>query len=238
MIATIEDILSERIKKHCLPLLREQHYKHAAMEAMLQVELALKEKGVYVGESYGRGLIRKLLKPLGREKSVKLLVPLSEDLQDDAAALFDGAFAYYRNYCAHDGSNFNERTCNRVLVLASELLDLIDASSLNFTDLGGIDGIVKSGVFGSRETLREFLKLLDGYVLPDGDAENLRDKILAKWGLEDHHLVAAIDLDLVRYQQEKYVPDIDEFLQVGNLLDEIGWFTLTDLGRKFINEAS
>ena len=44
MELTTEDLLSPRIHKHCLPLWQDGYYKHAAHEAMIQVEQALKGK--------------------------------------------------------------------------------------------------------------------------------------------------------------------------------------------------
>ena len=39
-----EELLHPRIEAKCLQLFMDKHFKHAALEAMTQVEIALKEK--------------------------------------------------------------------------------------------------------------------------------------------------------------------------------------------------
>lgn len=152
-------LLAPRITKHCLQLLQDGHFKHAAREAMVQVEMALKEKGRIEGIQYGATLIGNLF--AGKE-GVKLRVPLGEELQPKAEQYFRGVFSYYRNYTAHDGSKIGEKISLRILIIASELLDLIDASELTLADSGGVEGLVRAG-FGSTKRLRELLAVLDGY---------------------------------------------------------------------------
>jgi hypothetical protein len=72
MIMELEEILSQRIKKHCLPHFNDSHYKHAAHEAMIQVEQALKEKGRVKDKRFGTTLISSLFKFDGIEKNIKL----------------------------------------------------------------------------------------------------------------------------------------------------------------------
>jgi hypothetical protein len=62
MTMELEEILSQRIKKHCLPLFNDSHYKHAAHEAMIQMEQALKEKGRVKDKRFGTTLISSLFK--------------------------------------------------------------------------------------------------------------------------------------------------------------------------------
>ena len=130
---------------------------------MTQVELALKEKSG-VENKFGVNLCTDLF---GAGKGVKLRVPFGEESQKAAERLFAGAFAYYRNYAAHNGSNIDKRVCLRVMVLASELLDLIGASDLSFADVGGVAGLIKADVFSGRESLRNLLHLLEGYTILD-----------------------------------------------------------------------
>ena len=42
---SIKKLLAPRVVKNCVPLFKEGHFKHSAREAMVQVEIALKEKG-------------------------------------------------------------------------------------------------------------------------------------------------------------------------------------------------
>jgi len=88
----VQKLLSPRVVKHCVPLYNDGYYKHAAREAMVQVELALKEKSSVKDRKYGMQLVSNLL---GKGASVKLRVPLGDDLQPHAETLFKGAFAYY-----------------------------------------------------------------------------------------------------------------------------------------------
>lgn len=224
-----------------MPLFNDSHHKHAAHEAMIQVEQALKEKGRVNDKRFGMTLIDSLFKFEGIEKNKqlqvphKLRVPLGDELQKDAEKYFNGVFSYYRNYTAHDGSKIDQRTCLRIMLIASELLDLIDASSLSFIDLGGIDGILKATELSNKEQLLELLKLLADYNLPEGDADGLREE-LWEIGMGDFQLDAVHELDLVRYHEEKYNPSMEELMVNNDPLSEIGWFELTDLGKRVCEE--
>ena len=235
MTLELEELLSPRIKKHCMPMFRDGHYKHAAHEAMTQVEQALKEKGRVNDQRFGQTLITSLFKFWGTDKYIRLRVPLGDELQEYAESYFKGVFSYYRNYTAHDGSKIDQRTCLRIMIIASELLELIDASSLSFADLGGVDGLLKAGAFNSKEQLHELLKLLAGYHLPEGDADGLREE-LWEMGMDDFQINAVLELDLVRYHEEEYVPTLDELMSDGTPLSTIGWFELTELGEKVCDE--
>jgi uncharacterized protein (TIGR02391 family) len=229
MSESIEVQLSPRIQKHCLKLWQDAHYKHAAREAVVQVELALKEKGMVKNGKFGKTLIDSLFTVGDKHKTVKLRVPLGDDLQEQARNYFASVFAYYRNYLAHDGSKIDENSALRVLVIASELLDLIDASYLSYADLGGIEGLLKTQVFDSEEQILGMLKTCDGYALLGHDADGLRETIFECYGALDHNLDAVFELDLVRYiDTEFHDPDWG--------VDEGGWLELTDLGRQFIDE--
>lgn len=238
-----EDLLSPRIRKHCLPLWQDGYYKHAAHEAMIQVEQALKEKGLVQQKDkrFGRTLITSLFKLGGEEKSVKLRVPLGDDLQQQAEDLFHGVFSYYRNYTAHDGSKIDKSICIRVMVLASELLDLIDASALSFVDVGGVEGLIKVGPFPGRRDLLNLLLSLQNYYVPDGAIDGLVEELEDEYGLAEIHIHAAIDLDLVRYTETEYVPSLQERMMAWRDFpppDTLGHFELTDLGKKVAEEIA
>lgn len=232
MCESLDVQLSPRIQKHCLKLWQDEHYKHAAREAMIQVELALKEKGMVIDKKkFGKNLINSLF-TTGREfKNVKLRVPLSDQLQDQAKDYFAAVFAYYRNYLAHNSSNVDKNTALRVLVIASELLDLIDASSLNYTDLGGIDGLLSSGIFDSEDQLLGVLETCNGYALLDHDATGLRENLFFRYGILEQQLDAIFELDLVRYIDTDF--SISEFEIV-----EGGWLELTEVGKEFLDKIN
>mgnify|MGYP001229789752 FL=1 len=238
MILELKPLLSPRIIKHCLPLFDEGHYKQAAHEAMIQVEQALKDKSKIAGKEqlYGQSLISALFKFGSKEKHIRLRVPLGEDLQEQAEGYFKGVFSYYRNYTAHDGSQIDKSICARIMIIASELLDLIDASSLSYVDLGGVDGLIKSGVFTSRDQLFALLNFISGYIAVNGDVGGLENELWEK-GLEWSQLDAVMELDLVRYHEEDYVPTMEELLLPETTAQILGIFELTDLGWQFIENG-
>jgi uncharacterized protein (TIGR02391 family) len=231
MCESLKVQLSPRIEKHCLKLWQDEHYKHAAREAMIQVELALKEKGMVINKRFGKTLINSLFTPGQEFKNVKLRVPLSDQLQDQAKDYFGAVFAYYRNYLAHNSSNVDKNTALRVLVIASELLDLIDASSLNYEDLGGLDGLLNSGIFDTEDQLLGILKTCKGYALLDHDASGLRDNLFSEYGISEQQLDAVFELDLVRYIDTEF--SISEYEVV-----EGGWLELTEVGKEFLDEIN
>lgn len=236
MVTHSEGLLHTRILRHCFALYQDGHYKNAALEAMTQVELALKEKIQNAGISekrYGVFLVKNLF---GKDRpSIKLRVPFGDELQSAAEALFTGAFKYYRNYCAHDGSKVDQTTSFRIMILASELLDLIGATSVSFADVGGIDGIVKAGAFRDKKTLVDLLNLLDGYTMPDEEPDGFYDQFYGQ-GYSDSQLDAVLELELVQYHVAEYVPPA-ELADDPWLPETLGWYELTDLGRKALVEG-
>jgi len=236
----VVELLSPKIQKHCLPLWHDGYFKHAAHEAMILVEQALKEKGLTKEshKKYGQTLITNLFRIGGKENSVKLRVPLGEDLQLQAEEFFRGVFSYYRNYTAHDGSKIDNRISLRIMIIASELLDLIDASSLSFSDIGGVDGLLAKGIFQDKEQLLNLLTSLGGY-FPDGDIDGLREELFGKYGILEHNLEAVLELDLARYYEVDYVPDEEEMRSVwinNSPPQTLGHFELTELGEQFVSE--
>jgi len=234
------ELLSPRIQKRCLPLWRDGYFKHVAHEAMILVEQALKEKGLTKEKhkKFGQTLITSLFRIGGKENSVKLRVPLGEELQAQAEEFFQGVFSYYRNYTAHDGSKIDNRISLRIMIIASELLELIDASALSFSDIGGVDGLLAKGIFQNKEQLLTLLTSLSGH-FPDGDIDGLREELFENNGILDHHLEAVLDLDLVRYYEEDYFPDKEEMRSVWineSPPQTMGHFELTELGERFVSE--
>jgi hypothetical protein len=82
-ITSIKELLAPRIVKNCVPQFQHGYFRAAAIEAMIQVEMALKEKGKVEGNQFGVNLIKDLF---GRN-GVTLRVPLGQELQADAAKL-------------------------------------------------------------------------------------------------------------------------------------------------------
>lgn len=230
MDGQIQSLLAPRIEKNCLPLLQDRPFPSAAREAMVQVEKALKEKGKVVGhQNFGVDLVRNLFsRKTGSKSEVRLRVPLGEDMHAKAKTYFESVFCYYRNYVAHDGAHIDEKIAKRILIIASELLDLIDASELTLSDTGGIDGVVRAGGFESAGRLRRLLTLLHDYVMPESVYDGLFED-LAQNGFGDSDLEQAFELKLVEMHSSQCEFEADEFWDG---VERIEWFQLTDLGRK------
>jgi uncharacterized protein (TIGR02391 family) len=230
----LEELLSPRIVKNCWQLYLDGHYKHAAHEAMTQVEVALKEKRIVADGKYGRKLITSLFTiDNPNNQYVKLHIPLGEELQEDAKTLFKGAFGYYRNYSAHDGAKIDRRICVRVMIIASELLDLIDASFLSFSDIGGVSGLIKNSVFQNEEDIAWLLEYLEKYTVFHQDYGALYIELFENRGLDQHHVNALLNLELIRYEESTFHPTFEE-TQMGLDQTDIGSFILTDLGKQFV----
>jgi hypothetical protein len=225
ILIKLDELIHERIWANCSDLFSAGHFKEAAREAMIQVEKALKEKCPVPTKLYGVGLVRHLL---STEKGMTLRVPFGDDLQDKARLLFEGAFSYYRNYAAHDGTHIDRDICLRVMVLATELMALIGASRVSYTDIGGKEGLVKYGVFDSEQQVVQLLHLLDGYTILDHDPNALYELMFDR-GLTMHHLDAILDVGLAEYSSTTVLEDPDTPYACDL---EIGTFELTPLGRK------
>ena len=230
MNITVEELLHPRLIKHCEKLFNDGHFKHAAFEAMTQVELALKEKS---GEThkYGVNLVSALF---GETKGIKLRVPFGDDLQKSAHDWFKGAFSYFRNYAAHDGSKIDRDSCVRIMITASELLELIGASSKSFADVGGASGLIRLGIFKNEDDMKKLLQILDGNHLPDHICDGFYEE-LANAVFGEVEVASLIDVGLVEYRFQKYLPSESELRS--NLLppDVIAWFELTMVGRSVLS---
>jgi hypothetical protein len=239
----LDTILHQRIIDKCMSLYQDGHFSCAALESMKQVELALKEKSRTCeritcekiagkkrtgGNFSGVKLVEKLLES---KDGIKLTLPLDDESEKYACILFKGAFQYYRNYAAHDGSNINQVICIRIMVLASELLDLIGASSISFTEIGGVKGLIEKGIFAKETQITDLLSFLSSQVCPgcfDGLFEHLYER-----GYTDNQFQSVFDLGLIEYKQE--IRDYS-FPNEPVDLDTFGWFELTPLGQTVLNK--
>lgn len=221
----IKKLLAPRIVKNCMRLLKDGHFRHSAREAMVQVEIALREKGKVKDVQFGTQLIGGLF---AGKAGVKLRVPLGMELQNQALKYFNGVFSYYRNYTAHDGSRIDEKIALRILIIASELLELIDASELTLTDSGGVEGLVRIGGFGTAKRLGVLLNFLNSYCKPEGSHDGLFED-LGRSGLGEPELQAVFDLKLVEMHSGKFEAPNDQF---SDGTDALEWFELTELGQK------
>lgn len=225
----IDKLLHPRILDECKSLYEDGHFPQAAFESMKQVELALKEKAEIGEKLFGARLVDRLLGP---KESIKLKIPLGDELREQAKSLFKGAFSYYRNYTAHDGSKIDETICIRVMVLASELLDLIGASSISFTEIGGVKGLIKQGIFDDELQIADLLCLLSSQSFIDEDYSGLFED-LAIGGYSNSQYQAIFDLDLAELRSKI---GTHEFPEYPADFDKIEWFELTPTGRKVLSQ--
>lgn len=224
----LDKILHQRIIDKCIPLYQEGQFSQAANESMKQVELAVKEKAGIREKLYGTNLVKQLF---GSGRSIKLICPLEMDLQEQCESLFKGAFSYYRNYAAHDGSRINEIICIRIMVLASELLDIIGASNISFKEIGGVKGLIKKGVFDDELQISDLLSFLSSQVFPHDIFDGMWE-ILAEMGYTERQFQALFDLELMEYKFE-----IKDHSITGEPADydTFGWFELTSIGQEALD---
>jgi len=224
-------LIVPRIEKHCVSLFDGGFFKESAREALVQVEKAIKEKGKTGNTLYGVRLIKNMFE--GKE-GVLLRVPLGEDLQEHARKYFEGVFSYYRNYVAHDGSLVDEKIALRILIVASELLELIESSELTLTDRGGVKELVRIGGFESEERLRTLLGLLDNYHMPESTYDGLFE-MLAMNGFDDDGLEQAINLGLVEMRHGPVeVPSRGRYQEY----EDCEWFELSELGKEVVGTTT
>ena len=229
-LALLEQLVHPRIYRSCSRRYLGSDWNGVVHAAMLEVEQALKEvsgdltpdNAEEKGEPYGKKLIDRVWKLDGK---VGLAVPLGN--QEAAYKLFLGAFGYYRNYAAHKTADVGHKTCVRAMILASELLDLIHASSRSFIGLGGVDGLVNAGWFKDEDEVKRFLIFLHGQTFPYNTCDGFFESLFGK-GFCQAQLDSMFEFGLIRYRSEvinhnlpNEEPDCDE----------CGWLELTQLGR-------
>ncbi|MDD5529161.1 MAG: TIGR02391 family protein [bacterium] len=225
----LKEILHQRIKDNCMPLYDDGHFSHAAFESMQQVEVAIKEKAGTENLSAHKSIEY----AFGSEiKAIKLKIPFGKERQEKAQKLFESIFSFYRNPLAHEKCEIDKVICVRIMVIASELLDLIDASPISLAEIGGIEGLIKKGIFKNELQLSELLSFLSTQNLPwetfDGMFEDL-----AKIGYSDNQYQAIFDLGLIEYSSELMEEDdeLDAYLELHSGVDMIGHFKLTKEGQ-------
>ena len=119
------------------------------------------------------------------------------------------------------------------MIVSSELIELIGASLLSYKDIGGMKGLIKSGIFKSEESVRNLLKLLNGYTIEDDVVDGFFEDLYEN-GFTDGQMHSVIELGLVEYITEKYIPTMEEVKHSHFIPDEVSCFDLTNLGKKLI----
>jgi len=211
-----------------MPIFKDGHYKQAAHEAMIQVEQALREKGQYNKSIFGHRLIKFAF---GNKATINLEVPLGPDFQEQAKRYFESVFSYYRNFTAHESAKIDDIVCARILIIASELLDLISASSIPFKGIETIDSFVNSKLFKNREEFYQLLECINGACFPDELFDGFFEDLAIK-GFSEKQYELMFDLGLVVYKITTL--NIEE--KNGEYTLYIGLIELTPLGKNVISE--
>ncbi len=233
----LQHLLHPRVYQTCRRRYLDAHWKDAALASMVEVEQALRDA---VGELeparksddserswFGSRLVDRVW---ASHDKIRLDLPFGPKYRDAARQLFAGSFAYYRNYTAHEAKEIDEKTCVRVMILASELLDIIGASSRSFLGIGGKEGLLREHIFDNLEQLRSLLLSLHRQTIPDSCWDGFFEW-LYEAGYTKLQFESVIDLGLVRLSTDM-VPDGD----APGLL-EMDSMQLTPQGRSIVGEG-
>ncbi len=156
-------------------------------------------------------------------------------MQKDACQYLLGVFSYYRNYTVHDGSKIDESHCIKIMILASDIMDLIDVSTKSITADGGCEELVEIKLFPNVKKIAELLRLLESIPIIDDTVDGLFESLYSN-GFTDKQYEAIFDYGLGGYVFEPYASNQDERMSDPYLPEEIGWFELTDLGKSILKE--
>ena len=224
----IKEHLNPKVVHHCLRLFENKHYPECAHTAMKQVEINFNKK---CGLKSFTPIVKTIKKIFKLGKGVRLKVPFGEEEQEYAQELFKGAFKYYRNYTAHQQDNITMDIALRVMFIASELLDLLDACSLNLEELGDIKEIKNVLGIDDNNRLEELLSFVDGSWIADDVCDGFFED-LAMRGFTDDQYEKLFELNIVCYEEKPYKPDESELEPP----ERIGFFELTDIGKELLKE--
>lgn len=115
------------IIKKCFPLLESGEFDSAVLQAFKLIEINIRKKTKVKSEEIGIKLIRKAFDP----KSGTLTnyeLPIAE--REAFANYIAGAFGYYKNPCSHRDIEINFISAFDRIVVASDLLKIIDESKI------------------------------------------------------------------------------------------------------------
>jgi hypothetical protein len=228
----ILEFIHTRLQSKAIKLFEDKYYTESAKEALLQVEVALKEKFPF--ESDARTAVQFVDKyfiddnKAIKDNRIKLLCKYGD--QSKLKLFFNGVFSHYRNNLIHKDINLNKIESFRILIISSELLDLIDTSQVSYLGNNKLEGLIKMNIFKDKNEFVSLLEFIDGqYILDyvcDGFFEDLNNN-----GFNDDQYEAVIGYGLVSFDVSKidHSNDTDD---IERMHDEIGFFNLTDLGKK------
>lgn len=223
----IREYLNPKIEHHCIRLFENEHFPECAHTAMKQVELNLNKKLSIVDYVPATKTINdKFSDGIG----IRLKVPFGEEQQENAKLLFSGAFKYFRNYTAHQDANITKYTALRIMMIASELLDLLDICYLSLEEIGGLEEIKRVIEIKDDKAIEELLTFVDGQWIADDVCDGFFED-LARKGFGQDHYDKLFELNLMYYGFGACENvDDDPFCP-----EEIGFFRLTDLGKEVVD---
>jgi len=226
----IKDILHPDIIKHCYDLFEKKFYSDAAGKAMRQVEIVLKKASPALKSEYGKRLIKKAF---SGDSAIILALPLKGNKQKDVQQLFESAFSVYRNPLHHENHTMGKSKSGRVLAIASELVYLIDQSTIIISDLNGMSGYIypENGVFKNYEQLIASIEFYRDQWAPE-DAFDGYWEDLVRAGISDEQELVLFSLGIITTEEQPIVDDRLDFR-----MDFITTFLITDLGEKILSEA-
>jgi len=226
MNINIEKIIHTILLEECSDLFRDGYYKQAAFEAMKQIELYLKKKSNAPPTKSGHRLIDWAF---GKKRNVKLEVPFGDHLQKDAKRYFKGVFSYYRNYTAHEGTGIDKQYCIRILVIATDLLDLIDASKLVYFENQIITRLIKENIFKDKKELLSFIEFINGYQVFDEVYDGFFKEMALDHGFSETQYEAMFEYGILTFESKIIDQDLRENVNDYIMME---WFELTDKGEE------
>jgi hypothetical protein len=121
------------------------------------------------------------------------------------------------------------------MILASELIDLIDVSTKSITEVGGYKGLIEIQLFSNKEKIGGILRFMHDYTIIDMTVDGFFEDLYIK-GFTDEQYYAVFDFGLMEYVEQPYTfSGLD--LEPDLLKPEtIGWFKITDLGESILKE--
>ena len=128
---TVVEMLHLRIKEQVSKLYKNGHYSVAAEKAIKEVETCLREifKEVKNGASESK-ILNILFALLGENgclwDNTQNISPSEKDYRKGVRLLFEGLFAAYRNPSAHENLEYSKEEAIEQMILASQLLKILD----------------------------------------------------------------------------------------------------------------
>lgn len=228
----LSEFIHQRLQSKAIKLFEDKYYTESAKEALLQVEVALKEKFPFEHDAITAvQFIDKYFiddKKAIKDNRIKLLCKYGE--QGKLKLFFNGVFSHYRNNLNHKDIDLNKIESFRILIISSELLDLIDTSQISYLGDNKLDGLIKMNIFKDKQEFVSFMEFIDGQYIIDYACNGFFEDLYNS-GFNDEQYEAVLGYGLVSFDVSKidHSNDTNDFDSIN---DEIGFFNLTELGKK------